>query len=101
MSISQLALILSRKLLLKPSEAFCRSWRILNEYPQALREAMLSWAQDADVPHTEISGFDLKRVMDQSGLSAPDALEIMYVMSRSLNDGVGILARCTPRDGAR
>lgn len=101
MSLSQLALILCQKLLLKPSEGFCRAWRVLNEYPQELKDALLSWAQDADLPHTQISGFELQRVMEQGGLSAPDALEIMYVMSRSLNDGVAILSRCTPRDTLR
>ena len=40
----------------------------------------------------------LEEVMEATGASAPQALELLCVMERSPSDGLTLLARCTRRD---
>ena len=39
--------------------------------------------------------------MEATGASAPQALELLYVLERSPADGLTVLARCTRRDRLR
>ena len=94
MLLSSLAAQLVTRELAAPAQGWAWAWRIQNEYPALLREAAEAWAENKPLPNPE-------EVMEATGASAPQALELLYVLERSPSDGLTLLARCTRRDRLR
>ena len=95
MLLSSLAAQLVTRELAAPAQGWAWAWRIQNEYPALLREAAEAWAENKPLPNPQ------EEVMEATGASAPQALELLYVLERSPSDGLTLLARCTRRDRLR
>ena len=98
MVLSSLAAQLCVKEMLRPAAAYALAWRIQNEYPEDLRQAAELWVEDKPVPNVEVTEISLERIQRQAGLSVLEALEILYILSKSPTDGRSILTRCARRD---
>jgi len=98
MLLSSLALQLSAKEMLQPAAAYALAWRIQNEYPEDLRQAAELWAEDKPVPNVAVTGISLEQIQNQTGTSISEALDILYVLSKSPTDGRTMLTRCARRD---
>lgn len=98
MHILALSLVLCQKEGISPLVAHSWAWRIQNEYPESLRQAAEAWAMGEEIPPAEVVGETLDQVIRQTGANVPEALELMYVMSRDPAEGLDLLARSTRRD---
>ena len=98
MLLSSLAAQLITRELASPAQGWAWAWRIQNEYPASLREAAEAWAENKPLPNPQEGGHTLDGVMEATGASAPQALELLYVLERSAGDGLTLLTRCTRRD---
>lgn len=84
--------------MLQPAVAYALAWRMQNEYPEDLRQAAELWAEDKPVPNVAVTGITLEQIQEQTGISVPGALDILYVLSKSPTDGRTILTRCMRRE---
>lgn len=82
------------------SEAYCRAWRIENEYPPQLKTAAEQWLRD-ETPEMEVEGYRLSTLLSCTGGNVPKALELMYVLSKDVSEGLNIVAYCSPRDNLK
>ena len=98
MLLSSLSVQLITRELAAPAQGWAWAWRIQNEYPAPLREAAEAWAENRPLPNPQAGGRRLEEVMAATGASAPQALELLYVLEKSPADGLTLLARCTSRD---
>lgn len=101
MLLSSLSAQLVTRELVDPVLGNAWAWRIQHDYPAALREAAEAWAENRPLPEVQMADQTLSSVMAATGASAPQALELLYVFSRSTADGFDLLARCTRRDRLR
>ncbi|MGI5928926.1 hypothetical protein [Pseudoflavonifractor sp.] len=101
MLLSSLAAQLITRELAAPAQGWAWAWRIQNEYPAPLREAAEAWVENRPLPNPQGGGCSLEEVMEATGATAPQALELLYVLERSPSDGLTLLARCTRRDRLR
>lgn len=101
MLLSSLAAQLITRELATPAQGWTWAWRIQNQYPVPLREAAEAWAESRPLPNPQCGGRSLEEVMAALGASAPQALELLYVLEHSPSDGLTLLSRCTPRDRLR
>ena len=101
MLLSSLAAQLITRELADPAQGWTWAWRIQNDYPAPLRQAAEAWAENRPLPDPQCGGRSLSAVMRATGASAPQALELLYVLSRNSSDGLTLLTRCTQRDRLR
>lgn len=69
------------------------AWRIENEYPPTLRAAAEAWARQQPVPPVEAAGVSLAQIQQATGVSVPQALELLYVCTKNPGDGLQLLSR--------
>ena len=98
MLLSSIAVQLSSREMIPPAVAYAWAWRIENEYPDELRQAAELWAENNPLPTVEVTGITLDQILEQTGVSIPAAIDILYVLSKSPADGRMILTRCARRD---
>ena len=101
MLLSSLAAQLITRELATPAQGWAWAWRIQNEYSAPLREAAEAWAENKPLPNPQGGGHALDEVMKVTGASAPQALELLYVLEHSPADGLTLLSRCARRDRLR
>ena len=58
-----LGTIISKKMHMQPVLAEKWSWKILNEYPEDLKNVIRKWAKDEQIPEIEYSRISLEMVM--------------------------------------
>lgn len=101
MLLSSLAAKLITSELVAPAQGLAWAWRIQNEYSTHLRETAEAWAEDELMPNPQVGETSMAEVMKVTGASAPQALELLYVLERNHADGLTLLARCAHRDCLR
>ena len=101
MLLSSLAVQLTLREKVSAPIAYSWAWRIQNEYPEDLRLAAEAWAENRALPEIDVTGISLQQVLLQTGDSVPNALELLYIVSKDPAEGRTLLARCTKRDSLR
>lgn len=101
MTVSALAVQLTLREKAAAPNAYSWAWRILSEYPESLRLAAEAWAEEKELPEVSITEITLEQVLRRTGSSVPQALELLYVISKDPSEGRNLLARCTRRDSLR
>lgn len=91
MKITTLALKLSEADTASSGMLYAWAWRILNEYPENLRAAVLKWAEGEPVPELEVNGMTLERALKISKASVPCAIEMLYVAGKDEREGLEMI----------
>ena len=58
------------------------SWKILNEYPEDLKNVIRKWAKDEQIPEIEYSRISLEMAMQGIGLDILEAVDLLYITSK-------------------
>lgn len=89
--------IISKKLHIQPVLAQKWQWRILNEYPEDLKNVIRKWAMDEEVPEIEYDRITLKMAMKGIGLNILEAADLLYIISKDPLQGYEIFSKSVHR----
>ena len=90
--------IISERMYLVPIIAKKWKWRILNEYPEDLKNAARAWAAGEPVPDVEYGNISLEKIKKGTGADILNALDLLYIMSKDPISGNYIFSRTARRD---
>ena len=92
-----LGTIISKKMHMQPVLAEKWSWKILNEYPEDLKNVIRKWAKDEQIPEIEYSRISLAMAMQGIGLDILEASDLLYITSKDPLQGYEIFTRFARR----
>ena len=96
-----LGTIISKKMHMQPVLAEKWSWKILNEYPEDLKNVIRKWAKDEQIPEIEYSRISLEMAMQGIGLDILEAVDLLYITSKDPLHGYEIFTRFARRERGR
>lgn len=96
-----LDLIISKKMNFSPAISKKWKWRILNEYPETLKQLVRAWANDEILPATEYNNVSIERILNGTGLDFIEALDLLYILYKDPASGYDIFTRSLRRDAIR
>ena len=71
--------------------------KILNEYPEDLKNVIRKWAKDEQIPEIEYSRISLEMAMQGIGLDILEAVDLLYITSKDPLHGYEIFTRFARR----
>lgn len=93
--------IICKKEKVSPALAAKWKWRILNEYPDELRQFVFAWANDQELPTLSYSGVTFERIIKATPFSFLDAVDLLYIMQKDPAKGYEIFSNSIMHDGGR
>lgn len=96
-----LDLIICKKERVSPIIAKKWKWRILNEYPEDIKNLVFAWASEAELPKTEYNNISIQRIIEATPLSFMDAIDLLYILYKDPASGYEIFSRSIRRDAVR
>lgn len=93
----KLSTIISKKMNILPVLAKKWQWRILNEYPEDIKNLICKWARDEELPEIEYNEISLKDIMEGTGLDVLEAADLLYIISKDPVQGYEIFSRSIRR----
>ena len=97
MRVAELAIPIRRSERVTPATALSWSWRILNEYPEPLRDAVVALATGDTTADFELYGYSLRRLAGRTASSIFGAAELMYVLYRDKEQGAVLISKSIVR----
>ena len=97
MRVTELAIPIRISERVTPATALSWSWRILNEYPEPLRDAVVAWAAGDSTADYELYGYSLQRLAARTASTVFGAAELMYVMSKDKEQGAVLISKSIVR----
>ena len=96
-----LDLIICQKEKIPPSLAMKWKWRVLNEYPDTLKELVRAWASDNPLPEVKCNDISLDRILNTTPMGFIDAVDLLYILQVDPASGYEIFSRSIVRDFRR
>lgn len=96
-----LDMIISSKMKLNPIVSRKWQWKILNEYPEPLKELVLAWAKDETLPLVKYSNVSVERIINGTGLDFLEAVDLLYIIYKDPLSGYDIFSSFLRRDRIR
>lgn len=93
----KLSTVISRKMNMLPVLAKKWQWRILNEYPEDIKNLIFKWANDEPLPEIAYNEISLKDIMNGTGLDVLEAADLLYIISKDPVQGYEIFSRSIRR----
>lgn len=96
----ELANLLTRRFRLSRAAGCTTAWRILNEYPEELREAAVQLAK-GETPTVTVRDLTVEEIAAMTGAGPLEALELMYVLTADKSAGETLLLRLSRHDNGK
>jgi len=93
--------IISKKEKISPLVAMKWKWRILNEYPDDLKQLVRAWANNQELPEVSYNGISLNRITNSTPFGFLDAVDLLYILHKDPVKGYEIFSNSIMRDGGR
>lgn len=90
---------LSKREKLPPEVALKWKWRILNEYPEDLKQLVRAWISDQEIPDPSYNGVSFERIRKATPFSFLDAVDLLYIMQKDPAKGYEIFSKAIIHDG--
>ncbi|MBQ8052896.1 MAG: hypothetical protein IJ198_03705 [Lachnospiraceae bacterium] len=97
MRVTELAIPIRKSERVNPATAIAWSWRILNEYPEPLRDAVVAWASGDKDADFELYGYSLRRLAGRTGSTVFGAAELMNVLYKDKEEAAVLISKCIVR----
>ena len=78
----ELGTVISEKMHMQPILAEKWRWRILNEYPEDLKNVIRKWAMNEEIAEIEYNRISLGMIMRGMGLNILEASDLLYITSK-------------------
>ena len=90
----KLPLVISREMKSSPAASHVWKWRVINEYPENLKEAARAYAMGEAIPNVEYNGVTLEFITENAHLDFFNSLELLYIISSDPESGFEIFDSC-------
>lgn len=98
---NDLDFIIFKKEKITPALAIKWKWRILNEYPDELKQLVRAWASEKDLPEISYNDISLERILKSTPFNFLDAVDLLYVLQKDPVTGYEIFSKSVVRDAGR
>ncbi len=93
--------IISKKEKISAVVAMKWKWRILNEYPDDLKQLVRAWASNQKLPEVSYNDVSFSRIINSTPFGFLDAVDLLYILQKDPAKGYEIFSNSVIRDGGR